>query len=333
MPFHRKLVLAIALLGLAVLTLASPAGAGQTPRPTDGKLLASGLEGTIGGTIGPDGALYVPEGALGRITRIDPRNGKATTFASGLPPAPFGGVIDVAFIGTRAYALVTLVAPDHVVGIYRVDDADSFTVIADLGAFSIDNPPPYPIDVPTGLQYALQPVAGGFLITDGHHNRVLRATLSGQVTELIALGNDVPTGLAVSGKTVYMAEAGPIPHTPETGKVVAFDIRAPILRDVASGFSLIVDVELGRDGMLYALSQGDSPGDVPPASPAKPDSGKLLRVNHDGTFTVLVDRLDLPTSLDFAGDTAFIVTLNGEVWRIKHVSKAKPVGPCQPFRV
>ena len=91
--------------------------------------------------------------------------------------------------------------------------------------------------------------------------------------------------------------------------------------EVASGFPLIVDVEFDRYGNLYALSQGDSPGDVPPASPAAANSGKLLRVNADGTFSVLVDRLDLPTSLDFAGDTAFVVTLNGEVWRIKHVSK------------
>jgi hypothetical protein len=70
-----------------------------------------------------------------------------------------------------------------------------------------------------------------------------------------------------------------------------------------------------------ALSQGDSPGDVPPASPAAPDSGELLLVNRNGSFTELVDELDLPTSLDFVGDTAFITTLNGEVWKITNVSK------------
>ena len=41
--------------------------------------------------------------------------------------------------------LVTLVGPDvggsDVVGIYRVDGPDSFTVVADIGAFSIANPP------------------------------------------------------------------------------------------------------------------------------------------------------------------------------------------------
>ena len=115
----------------------------------------------MGATIGPDGWLYVTEGALGQITRINPKNGETETFASGLPKAvlPIGGAIDVAFIGKTAYALVTLVGPDvggtHTVGIYRVDDADSFTVIADLGAFSIAHPPPHSMVVPSGLQFAL----------------------------------------------------------------------------------------------------------------------------------------------------------------------------------
>jgi hypothetical protein len=252
---------------------------------------------------------------------IDRRSGEATTFASGLPAAPFGGAIDVAFIDTTAYVLVTLVAPDHLVGICRIDDTDTFTVVADLGAFSAAHPPPYPIEVPTGLQYALQVVDDGFLVTDGHHDRVLHVTLDGQIDELFTFGNVVPTGLATSGGSVFVAEAGPVPHTPETGKVVSFGSDSPATaRDVASGYSLIVDVDFGPHGILYALSQGDSPGDVPRASPAMPDSGKLLRVNYDGTFSIVIDSLDLPTSVDFVGDDAFVVTLNGEVWKVDDVA-------------
>jgi hypothetical protein len=165
----------------------------------------------------------------------------------------------------------------------------------------------------------MQPVTEGLLVTDGHHNRVLRATLAGEVTELIAFENVVPTGLAVSEDSVYRAEAGPVPHDPATGKVVRFGIDAPVVTDVASGYSLLVDVEFGPGGLLYALSQGDSPGDVSPGEPAKPTSGKLLRVNENGTFSVLVDALDLPTSLEFLDDTAFVTTLNGEVWRIEGI--------------
>jgi hypothetical protein len=81
----------------------------------------------------------------------------------------------------------------------------------------------------------------------------------------------------------------------------------------------MVDVEFGRDRSLYALSQGDSPGDVEPASSARPDSGELLRVEGDGSLSVVVEGLDRPTSLDFIGDTAFVVNLDGEVWRIDDV--------------
>ena len=134
--------------------------------------------------------------------------------------------MDVAFIGQTAYVLVTLVGSDvggsDVVGIYRVDGPDSFTVVADIGAFAVANPPSTPFDLATGVQYALERYRGGFLVTDGHHNRVLRVTLDGDVSELIAFGNIVPTGLAVRGNKVYMAEAGPVPHLPEDGKVVSF---------------------------------------------------------------------------------------------------------------
>src|SRR5205823_9741867 len=153
--------------------------------------------------------------------------------------------IDVAFIDNIAYALVTLVGPDvggsDVVGIYRVDGPDSFTVVADIGEFNLAHPPNTQFDVPTGLQYALQTFRGGFLVTDGHLNRVLRVTLDGEIAVFIAFGNIVPTGLAVKGNTVYMAEAGPVPHLPQDGKVVSFTAKSRTATEVASGAPLLVD--------------------------------------------------------------------------------------------
>ncbi len=288
--------------------------------------LASGLAGATGSTVGPGGALYVTEGAVGRISRVDPWTGEITTFASGLPKSiiGIGGAIDIAFIGKTAYVLVTLVGSDvggsDIDGIYRVDGPNSFTVVADIGEFAANNPPKTPFDLPTGVQYALEPYRGGFLVTDGHHNRVLRVTLDGEVTELIGFTNIVPTGLAVSGNTVYMAEAGPVPHLPQDGKVVAFRPKSPTATEVASGASLLVDVEFGRGHRLYALSQGEGSGD-PAGSPAKPNTGALVKVNDDGTFSVVIDRLNLPTSLEFIGNTAYVVTLTGEIWKIDGVRR------------
>lgn len=339
MTTRRTLLAGAAIAALAVTTLLAPAAAGATTQ-SKGRgadepvvsLIASGLQGTIGSTIGPDGALYVAEGKAGRITRIDVRTGARSAYATGLPITllPLGGAIDIAFVGRTAYVLVTTVGDDipgdttnDVDGIYRVDGPDSYTVIADLGEWSKQNPPPPDIDffLARGVQYAMQPVRGGFLVTDGHHNRVLKATMSGEVTEVEQFGNIVPTGITALGPLVFMAEAGPVPHDPATGKVTVFGLWNPQPRDVASGYSLITDVALGACG-LYAVSQGDSPGDVPPGSPALPDSGELLKVNHDGTFSVVAAGLDLPTSVAFQRDTAYLVTLNGEVWKVDDVSSA-----------
>jgi sugar lactone lactonase YvrE len=321
---RKLLLLSVALIAMFVpsaATAAGPSGDATTHR------LVAGLQGGSGSTIGPDRALYVTESAAGRITRVDPRTGATTTYASGLPeliPAVgFGGPVDLAFLGRTAYALVTLVGPDvggsDVVGIYRVDGPDRFTVVADIGAFSIDNPPETDFFVPTGVQYALQAHRGGLLVTDGHHNRVLRVSRDGQITVLRAFGNIVPTGLEVGGRTIYMAEAGPVPHLPEDGKVVAFRPRSSAVRDVAAGSRLLVDVEFGHRHRLYGLSQGVFPPGAPEGSPALPDTGALVKVNRDGAFTVVIDRLNQPTSLEFIKNTAYVVTLGGEIWKINGV--------------
>jgi hypothetical protein len=153
----------------------------------------------------------------------------------------------------------------------------------------------------------------------------LQVTRDGQVTEFLAFDNIVPTGLAVRGETVYMAEAGPVPHLPEDGKVVSFVPRSTVVTEVAAGASLLVDVEFGRGRTLYALSQGDF-GGGPAGAPASPNTGSLVQVNDDGTFAVVRDALDRPTSLDLIGNTAYVVTLAGEVWKIDAVS-------CPPYGV
>ena len=115
----------------------------------------------------------------GRVSRVDPRTGAVTTYASGLPPSSLGGAMDVAFLGGTAYVLVTLVGPDVGERCRRhlpCGLADDFTVIADIGTWSIDHPPATAFDVPSGVQYAMDTFRNGFLVTDGHLNRVLGVT-------------------------------------------------------------------------------------------------------------------------------------------------------------
>jgi hypothetical protein len=335
---YKLLVVMAALIGLIVPLIASaapPAGQAGTP-----ELLTSLAGGAgSGSAVGPGGALYVPQPANGEIWRIDPDSGAKTLYASGLPqkfaPLPFGGAMDVAFIGSTAYALVSVVGATFpadlfachpgLIGIYRIDGPTTSTMVADIGTWSCQNPPPPNIAfvVPTGVQYALETYRGGFLVTDGHHNRVLRVTLDGTVTQMMQFGDIVPTGLAVWGNTIYMAEAGPVPHEPQNGKVVSFEPGSSAVTEVAHGAPLLVDVERGRGTSLFALAQGVFPCGSDPScagSPASPDTGSLVKVNGDGTFATLADKLDDPTSLEIIGTTAYVVTLGGEIWKIDGVS-------------
>ncbi len=77
-----------------------------------------------------------------------------------------------------------------------------------------------------------------------------------------------------------------------------------------------MDVEFGCNRTLYALSQGEFPVGGDPAAPALPNTGALLKANWDGTLTVVTPGLNQPTSLKFIRDTAYVVTLGGEIWKI-----------------
>src|SRR5262245_12716042 len=91
------------VVGAGLIAAGGATVGGARPQGTATRtLLASSLQGSSGSAVGPGGALYVTEGAAGRLSRVDPETGAITTVAEGLPPAlvGIGGAIDVAFIGS-----------------------------------------------------------------------------------------------------------------------------------------------------------------------------------------------------------------------------------------
>ena len=134
----------------------------------------------------------------------------------------------------------------------------------------------------------------------------------GSIHEVATFGNVVPTGLETAFGRVFVTQLGPIPHVPEDGKVVALGAgREP--REVASGASMLIDIERGAHGNLYGLSQGQWDG-VGEGSRALPNTGRLVVVGRHGELTPVVDRhgnelvLDRPTSVEFVGSTAYVVS-------------------------
>ncbi len=323
--FRPVTAIAAALAAILTPTLVGAAPSSAEPSAS---LLVSGLQGSFGSTVGPGGDLYVAEGVARRVSRVDPETGAVTTFASGLPAQVVpgaGGATDVEFLGGTAYVLVQFIGsylggPNEVNGIYRVDGPSSFTVVADIGAFNVANPPDTDFELPTGVQTSFQAFRGGFLVTDGHLNRMLRVTLDGDISVVRAFDNTVPVGLETWGNRIYMAEAGPLPHLPADGKIVSFTPKSTTATEVAAGGPLLVDVERGRGTTLYGLAQGIWPPGTFAGNPALPNTGQLLQVNGDGTFTVIADGLNQPSSMEIIENTAYVVTLGGEIWKIEDIS-------------
>ena len=101
------------------------------------------------------------------------------------------------------------------------------------------------------------------------------------------------------------------------GRILRYRPKSAAAREVASGASLVVDVEFGPGHRLYALSQGYFPPGNPEGSPALANTGALLRVGHAGLLKSVVQDLNQPTSVEFIGNTAYVVSLAGEIWRIE----------------
>ena len=93
-----------------------------------------------------------------------------------------------------------------------------FTIIADIGQFAAIHPPILRSSCQTGsLRCKFIAANPGH---DGHHNRVYRVTRDGEVSELIAFDEIVPTGLAVLATPSTWPKPARPPR-PQDGKIVA----------------------------------------------------------------------------------------------------------------
>lgn len=331
---HRISFALAAALAVAVVVPATTTSAGRPATPVVRVLNATALGGAgAGSTIGPDGAIYVPNSLQGTLVRIDPVTGAERTVGTGLPLPNGGfGAWDAAFIGGTAYALVTLagsdIGQDAVMGIYRLGKDGTFSVFADIGSWAIAHPPVDPDwFLPQGVQYSMEVWRNGFLVTDAHHAKVYRIDRHGRVSDLVAFPSTdvVPLGLEVSHGDIYLSTAGPIPHLPSTTKINevhrdgSVEVVAGWGADYTGNRGLIVDVEAGRRGQLFGLLQGHwdlEPIDENEGFPAAPNTGEIVAVDRHGEFHTIVGELNQPTSLEIVGRTAFVVTLTGTVLRI-----------------
>ena len=80
------------------------------------------------------------------------------------------------------------------------------------------------------------------------------------------------------------------------------------IANTRAGFTTIVSLKFGPDGLLYVLELSDTPNGFP-----NPGDGKVLRLNADGTIQTVVTGLQLPGGMTFGPDKALYISNAGDL--------------------
>ncbi len=276
----------------------------------------------------PDGYIVSTQVGSGQVLRIDPQTGEKSVLADLSP-----GLDNVAFVGGRTFishitgSIHEIVAPGQVkplidrgfqwpMGLAVSGDG---TVHAADGMFAYD--------IPSGGQpecvgMLFIPGFPGFmrgLALDGAGNWVVttaNGTIArwkpGQDAEQLAVGFEVPMGIAAMGDAIVFADAG-------AGRILSFE--GGEVSELASGVDKPCGVAVTDTGSIYASLL---------------DSGEVVQVSGGRTQAVL-DGLDRPEGIAVRGDSLFVVETGGKrVVKLDLASGATeilvenlPVGPPQ----
>jgi len=116
----------------------------------------------------------------------------------------------------------------------------------------------------------------------------------------------VPTGLAFgSDGSLYVAVLPGFPLMPGHSKIVRIDPDGS-MTDHATTLTTIVDLRVGPDGEMYAVSFGRFTDQGP-----EPMSGSVVRVREGEVSEVVLSNLSFPTSIDFNENGDAYLTTNG----------------------
>jgi hypothetical protein len=197
--------------------------------------------------------------------------------------------------------------------------------------------------------YAVIAYQGGYAIADAAANDVLffkngkLSTLAVMplVSENGGQAQSVPTTLAVGPDGhLYIGELGGVENGNDVGVAHVYKLVNGHLVTVASGLTTIVDIAFDQAGRLLVLEL-DQNGLEDMSSPPQP--GALIRINHDGTRTMLASNgLLFPGGLAVAKDGSVYVTnfsifqgandpsappgVGGEIVRVSDNSPADQIG-------
>jgi hypothetical protein len=266
---------------------------------------------------------------------------KVTTVASGFPSVTIGpggvngtiGVADVVFLDGDLYALIGGGGCSHgnpnmkdASGIAKVDiKTGNWHLIADIGAWLKTHPAKFESAddfEPDGTLYSVIAQDGRLLTVEPNHGQVISVTKGGEIKQVIDIsaseGHIVPTSIVARDGSLFVGNLNLFPINPQWARILTisksdqddFNDLPPGLqparghRIVSSkaGFTTVVAVDFGPDGLLYVLELSDGAGFPTPGL------GKVVRVLHSGAIEDVVTNLSVPTGMTFGPDRRLYVS-------------------------
>jgi hypothetical protein len=299
----------------------------------DGNLYVA--EGGFGGTVStvghceqvPDVGPYTGNPVGARISKIIPtaeNTGFRTTILDNLPSSQTNpgsgsltsGVADIAFVGDTLYALLGGAGCSHGIvsqpnGVIRRNPGGNWTLIADLSAFVAAHPVahPNPGDFePDGTWYSMVEANGDLYAVEPNHGELDKITTAGVVTRVTDIsasqGHIVPTALNFYRGYFYVGNLNTFPIVQGSSKLFRITPTGQIAQ-IGSGFTTILGIARDQAGRPYVLE--NTTGNPFPT----PGTGRILRMNSDGSRTVIASGLFLPTAMTFGPDGALYVSNKG----------------------
>lgn len=271
-------------------------------------------------------------GNTASIMKVD-KKGNVTTVATGFPSAlsqrpDVNGVADIAFLDGELYAVTAGGGCSHASTlpnmVAKVDQrTGKWTMLANMSAAVMAHQAAHVGDdfEADGVFYSMIAARGKLYTVDTNHAQMWSVTKKGEV-ELVTDfsqtfgANFDPTAMVENEDGLLVGTLGQFPIVPGVSDLVWLQPGCGLLKqllercepgmlDVArsvNGFTTIVGMDWGPDGMLYLLELSDAAG-LP-----TPGAGKVVRVGANGSQEDVFTGLDVPTGMTFGPDGALYVS-------------------------
>ena len=224
------------------------------------------------------------------------------------------GAMDVAFLGDDAYALLSGAGPSNFSpssfsGVFKLNGDGTMTLVADITTWLPQHPPAFiPPDYGSdGSLFDLEAAGDALLLSEAVGGQLIRVTPAGEISTVADLseGHLVPTGIAVDAAgNAFVGFETAAPYGDGTSKVVQVTPDGAV-SDVWTGLTVVTDVALGPDGVLYAAEMATGFTEGAPDMP--PDSGRIVRQTGPDTLEPVVTDLPYPVHIGFDADGRLVI--------------------------